>query len=75
MMTKITATFKGSDGSLGFFTGNRYFLNVDQDKWTGRIKLYPSHLGKGCTPTVEYSNIGTFFANWSEIVVHNEQGK
>lgn len=58
---KITATFIGKNGSLGYETGKEYELTVPSSK---QIVVYREELGKGhCV----YESLAAFLKNWKNI--------
>lgn len=54
----IKATFRGRNGSMGFYTGYFYMLRTAVEH--GLIVVESVHCGSKCW----YSNVETFLANW-----------
>lgn len=66
-MKKITAKFKGKDGSLGFKKRDIYTLSIDQ-KVKGDISIKTTNLKKSEKAKVcKYNTVLSFLSNW-EIV-------
>lgn len=63
-MKKIKATFKGTNHSLGYITGNEYELVIRQNVRQKQIFI---HRNDG-TGECEYSDTMLFFDNWTNII-------
>ena len=60
---KITATFKGQDGSLGYKTGKEYKLDISHQHGENISISDESDSAENC----EYSSVITFLNNWDNI--------
>lgn len=72
MKKLITAKFTGLNGSLGFFNGQNYLLEISlaNNSKTGKQEIEIENRGAGlATPEMicRYSNILTFLNNWDNI--------
>lgn len=69
-MTKISATFTGTDGSMGFRTGQTYEHVVIT---TGAIRGFEFYITNDCTLEADimyripYESIHAFLKNWTDI--------
>jgi len=65
-MKTITATFTGTNGSLGYITGKNYTLTLKQMIKSQKLWITRQDNGGG---DCEYSNTITFLENWTNIKV------
>lgn len=66
-MKRITAIFKGANGSCGYANGSEYVLDIWIDE-SGEIKIKRNGTGEpGTMGESGYSNMFTFFDNWTNI--------
>lgn len=65
-MKRITATFKGKDGSLGYRNGKQYTLTIGSgiDGMIINDVSRPNNSGR-----CEYSSLDSFFDNWDNVQV------
>ena len=61
--TKVTATFKGQNGSCGFVTGKEYTLHLNKIT-DGCISVYDVN---GMNHYCEYTSFITFLNNWKNV--------
>ena len=64
MTKKVTATFTGANGSIGYIHGKDYELNIIQPTNSMELRVHRLIDGKG---VCEYSNTIVFFDNWTNI--------
>jgi hypothetical protein len=59
---KVTARFRGDDGSLGFVKGNKYVLELSHEPGKNTIVKCEGH------PVAEYESAYSFIVNWDLVM-------